>query len=97
MRMIWKFPLYLEPGPQVVHAMPADAVVLRFRMQNRIPTLWCMVDPENAPIDRHFQIVGTGHELPNGSRYIGMAEDGPYVWHALELGTSQLTQEGQSK
>lgn len=36
---------------------------------------------------RRFQVVGTGHELPKGARYIGTAPapGGTLVWHLIEL------------
>lgn len=86
MKTIWKFPLRFTRGGEsiLVRTMPADAVPLRFSMQDDIPTVWCLVDPENALIDRRFSIVGTGHEVPNGTSYIGSCDHGPFVWHMFE-------------
>jgi hypothetical protein len=85
MKQIWKFPLRLSGGEQLVRTMPADAVPVRFAMQGETPTLWCIVEPENSMIDRHFVVLGTGHPIPNGSRYLGSCDHGDFVWHAFEL------------
>lgn len=85
MRTIFKYPLRLSGGEQLVRTMPADAFPLHFAMQGDTPTVWCLVDPENAQIDRYFTVVGTGHPIPNGSSYLGTCQHGQFVWHLFEL------------
>jgi len=87
MSTVWKFPLRLSGGEQLVRTMPRDAIPVRLAMQNEVPTLWCLVDEKKPQEDRHFIVVGTGHPIPDGCEYIGSCDDGPYVWHAFECCT----------
>lgn len=78
---IWKYPLASQNGLQLIR-MPSDSIVLRFAMQDGGPCVWAEVDPEAETIMKEFVIVGTGRKLPAGLfRYVGSAEDGPFVWH----------------
>lgn len=49
--------------------------------------LWVLEDPTYG-VSRHlFQVVGTGHEVPDGWTYVGTAvvgRDGALVWHLFE-------------
>lgn len=86
---IWKFPLQLKDGIQLV-AMPKDAVVRRFAMQLETVCFWAEVDPLSDGVQHEFVIVGTGHRLPGGLfRYVGSCDDGPFVWH-LYMNGSEL-------
>jgi hypothetical protein len=95
MSAVWKFPLRLSGGEQLVRTMPFGAIPVRFAMQGQDPTLWCLVDERNSAQDRRFVVVGTGHPIPDGCEYIGSCDDGPYVWHAFECCTPNGP-EGQS-
>lgn len=78
---IWKFPLTLVNGPQLIQ-MPMDAVVRRVAMQGDSPCVWAEVDPESDRLTREFVVVGTGHRLPQGLfRYVGSCDHGVFVWH----------------
>lgn len=85
MSVIWKFPLRLSGGEQLVRTMPTGAKPVRLAMQNGVPTLWCLCDEKAAQTDRRFVVVGTGHPVPEDYEYIGTCDDGPYVWHAFEV------------
>lgn len=84
MSAVWKFPLLLMDGEQLVRTMPHGATPIRFTMQGVVPMLWCLVDEKKAREDRRFVIVGTGHPIPDSYKYIGSCDDGPYVLHAFE-------------
>lgn len=82
MKEIWKFPI--EMGANKIE-MPNGAVVLTVQLQNDIPCLWAIVNPEEASNTRVFHIHGTGHPLEVAPRdYVGTFQQGPFVWHVFE-------------
>jgi hypothetical protein len=93
---IWKFPLAIEP--RQVLLMPGGARVLHVGVQanamNNVLCLWALVDQTIPTSPRHFDIFGTGHEIPpadaGGRRYIGTAQMGQYVWHVFERVSIEL-------
>jgi hypothetical protein len=71
-RTIWKFPVAVTDDPVI--RMPAGAQLLRFDLQDDVPTLWALVDDSSPVEDRTFRLAGTGHpldELRRNARYIG--------------------------
>lgn len=92
---IWKFPLAFTVGngdPPCDVQMPVGAEIVRLGMQGLThgqarltPTLWALCDDEVAQEQRRFQVVGTGHPLPDGAAYIGSWDAAPFVWHVVEL------------
>jgi hypothetical protein len=88
MKVVWKFPLHLSAGESASRVMPKGSALVRFAIQDDVPTLWCLCDPEAPKEDRYFIVVGTGHPLPEDCKYIGSTDHGPFVWHAFELGSS---------
>lgn len=95
---IWKFPLGFVVGggdPVCDVQMPAGAEILRMGMQGPAhgqarltPTLWALVDDQAALETRRFQVVGTGHPLPDGAAYVGSWDAAPFVWHVFEMPTA---------
>jgi hypothetical protein len=89
MKTVWKFPVPMAES--MVIEMPQGAQIVAFANQdvtglaNGALFLWAIVDDAAPIIDRHFQIVGTGHEAPAGA-YIGTAQMPPFVWHLFEIG-----------
>ena len=83
MKTIWKYPLDLLDGQQVLK-MPKGAKILSIDIQGGLPTLWAEVDPEANPEARYFQVHGTGHPISNGSAFVGSAVGVPFVWHIYE-------------
>jgi hypothetical protein len=49
---------------------------------------WAEHHDSAEPVVRTFTIIGTGHQIPDGARYIGTAPRTPQglVWHLYELG-----------
>lgn len=70
---------------QTLVNMPAGAEILRLAVQHSVPTIWARVIPDAERVTRTFQIFGTGHPIPPGSKYIGTFDVGPFVWHVFEL------------
>lgn len=85
-RSIWKWEITI--GMPVTFYVPRGAVFLSFQLQRGIPCAWAEVDPDAPTEQRAFVIRGTGHPYHPcvGDKYIGTAQDGPYVWHLFELG-----------
>lgn len=87
--VIWKFPLswvQATNSPEFpTMIMPNDARILTLQVKDYIPTLWVLVNPENDLYEYRFQVVGTGHEVPDGV-YIGTWQDDFFVWHLFEIG-----------
>jgi hypothetical protein len=48
---------------------------------------WAEYDEAKPKVRRTFVIVGTGHSIPDGARYVGTAPRTPagLVWHLYEL------------
>lgn len=66
-------------------SMPKGANVTSFDVQNNQFCIWALVDTESPMEERYFTIVGTGWELDGDECYIGMVQQGSYVWHCLEV------------
>lgn len=84
MRRIFKYPL---PNMSVTVDMPEGAEIVRLGVQGprSTPTVWALVDDDNPTEPRRFLVVGTGHPLPRGARYVGSSDSAPFVWHVVEL------------
>lgn len=78
---IWKFPLQVT-REQTIQLEPA-ARILCVQMQDGVPCLWAMVDPEAQSFPRTIVCYGTGAHIreKNLLTYIDTVQDGPYVWH----------------
>ena len=86
MRSIWKFPLGVALDDKAAEVtMPEGAQIAHFGLQSGDPTVWALVDSDNPPEPRRFQIFGTGHPLPRGARHVGTYGDGPFVRHVFEM------------
>lgn len=86
MKTIWKFPLRLVNGGQMVSAPPPFAIV-RFAMQDGRPCAWAIVNDDLPPKTHGVAIVGTGHECPDDAAYRGSCEDRAFIWHLFERNT----------
>lgn len=83
-RSIWKFSLALASQPQAKE-IPLGATIVCVAMQGRSPTMWADVDTSRAVRPRMFVVRGTGHDVPDGAKYLGTAFDGGLVWHVFEV------------
>lgn len=91
MRAVWKFPLEITDYQTI--EMPAGAQILSFDVQGvspeyMAPCLWALVAPAMPREKRTFQMVGTGHQLPDEpGKFIGtvVTYGGTLVWHLFEV------------
>lgn len=89
MRTIFRYAL---PVNDSVHTLTLSGEIVHVASRKRgVLEVWAL-HGDGVPAARRFRIVGTGHRLPDGPlRHCGTALDGPFVWHLLELPTSELT------
>lgn len=80
MQRIYKYPLTVT-DKQTVY-MPQGASVLSLDTQNRTPTIWAAVDPDQDNVAVNIVMAGTGHTLPDiPLKHIGTAQIDGFVWH----------------
>jgi len=84
MRTIHKFPLFRIGQVNEVE-MARDAIPRRVAMQDGVLCMWAEVDTDTPKKTRRFSVVGTGRPIHENGSYIGTCDDGPFVWHVLEL------------
>lgn len=82
MKSIYKYELAITDSQQI--AMPAGSKILTAQAQNGVVCLWAEVDADVKEEFRHFRFVGTGHQLPDGLRYIATVQTAIFVWHVYE-------------
>jgi hypothetical protein len=89
-KTIWKFPIQVQD--QVIVDMPHGAALMCVQVQNGVPCLWALVDPDQPLKARRFRVYGTGHPLdPDGVEfYVGTFQisEGSLVFHVFEAGTN---------
>jgi hypothetical protein len=65
-----------------------DCHTVKVDLQDGIPTIWVLVDPDMLTKKTHFKLYGTGHEvdcIENGFyHHAGTFFQGPYVWHLFQ-------------
>ena len=58
---IYKYVLNVDDKQQV--SIPLDAEILSVQMQGESLCMWALIDTENEPENRTFEIFGTGHSI----------------------------------
>ena len=92
MKTIWKYEL--KTDNQVLQ-MPKGAQILTVQIQNEIPCLWVLVNPEAEHQPRAIEIFGTGHDIEEytepevykiNRKYIGTYQlrGGAFIAHVFE-------------
>lgn len=82
--IIFKYPLTI--GTSLEIGFPVGAMPVLVGMQKDQPTLWMRFQKDAPPVElRRFIVVGTGHLFGATAKHIGSMQDGPFVWHVLEL------------
>ena len=87
-QVIHKFPLLVQ-AEQTINIC-TGAWILDFQVQNGVPTIWAMVDPNQTEmVEVEFYIFGIGwpisDDIYNSLRFIGtyMISDGMFVYHVF--------------
>lgn len=84
-KTIWKY----DVSQGGIFHIPIGAKILSVQAQQCDVCLWMLVDPDSKLEQRHFQIYGTGHPIPeiDDLEYIGTAvlNGLPLVWHVFEV------------
>lgn len=62
-RAVWKYPMGNWETGMFSTEMPFGAEVLSLDWQHGHLCMWALVDPDAVKEQRHFIIVGTGHEV----------------------------------
>jgi hypothetical protein len=86
MRTVFKYEVPIDD--HVTLSMPVGAELLCFANQRDVPTLWALVDPGAAMVERRFLLVGTGHPVGGEIlRHVGTAQfrGGALVFHLFEI------------
>ena len=87
MQTIHKYPLELVDEQSVW--TPAGAQLLHLAMQNGVPCLWFLVDPElEATLKWQIRMYGTGHAVPDSESWLPflgtiLLHDGAPVLHVF--------------
>ncbi|KQR37758.1 hypothetical protein [Deinococcus sp. Leaf326] len=85
-QVMYKYPLTpLDEASVTVLTLPSFALPRMAAMQNGELCLWIQVDPDSAPLERAFEVFGTGQPLPLYATYIATVLNGPFVWHIFEV------------
>lgn len=89
MNAIWRFPIEMNPDGRIAIEMPTGARILTIQVQERapnMPSIWVLCDDKAPPLERHFQIIGTGHTADvEADKYVGTWQQGGFVWHLFEV------------
>jgi len=83
MKTIWKY----ELKPVTTLQVPIGAKTLCVQVQDNLPCIWMLVDPENKKESRTFNVYGTGQIiLEKSGEYVGTIQmnKGALVFHIFE-------------
>ena len=87
MKTIYKYRL-LDISWTGVLQIPKRALFCGFDFQHKNPTLWFEVNTGEPTEARSFEVVGTGHEVPDDAQHLAsiqINDNGRYwVWHLYE-------------
>ncbi len=79
---VWKYILRTTELQTIT--IPRYHHKLTIQIQNDIPCLWALVDPQDATCEMQIYTVGTGHDLPaDWKEYIGTYQTEQFVWHVF--------------
>jgi hypothetical protein len=83
MKQIWKYEIPLEKSFRL--DVPSHNLVLSVQMQNEVPCVWILVDPDAPKEPKLFHLYWTGVDLGWIGKFIGTIQtpDG-LVWHLFE-------------
>lgn len=84
MRTVYKYPVPRRSTKFDI-ILKKDFKFLRIHFQGDDLQLWTEVETTSADIRTFFQLLGTGHEVPQGATYLQTYDDGPFVMHLYKL------------
>ena len=89
MKTIYKYQIQDDAKGSYV-MMPHGAIIRDVGMQDSRVMVWAEVDSDDALFRYSMVIVGTGHDIPNHSSYVGTvhqqrATSGEFVWHIFTV------------
>jgi hypothetical protein len=87
MKKIYKYEIPVD-GEKHVFDIPWPAYIVHVNHQGRMVSvcIWAEVQDDQPPVQKWFQVFGTGHEVPDNASYIGTAVVTPnLVWHVFEI------------
>lgn len=81
MNAIWKFPLTSE---ETEIEAPIEQF-LTVQIQNDVPCIWAIVNPDRIPRKFKVMVLGTGWEYQkiDPSKYIGTFQSEGHAWHCF--------------
>ena len=82
---IWKFPFNIDDC--VVLELPYKYKVVHVDVQNGLPCMWILHEPNDPKFTRKFYIFGTGHPINEKlfDRHITSFQMGQFVWHVFDV------------
>jgi hypothetical protein len=93
-KTIWKFSTLISGqfADSFRIKMPKGAEILTIQIDEKdnVPCIWALVDPNNEQEVRHFDLYGTGYDIPHDMgierKYIGsyQYQRGQFVGHVFE-------------
>lgn len=84
-KVVYKYTVPNEIGAAI--DLPVNSQVVHAGLQRGDLVLWVehgQVGENTKRVPRHFDVFGTGHEIPDDSRYVGTFFDGLFVFHVYE-------------
>ena len=99
MNRVYRYKIEIGHNGPVVIDMPLGAQIIHVETQHGVPCLWAVVDPDALPVEREFEVYGTGHRMREATytteagnqgrtalihRGTFMLEDGGLVFHLFE-------------
>jgi len=82
MRAVHKY--QLRKTDQTIVSMPKYAQIVHVGMQNDNLIMWAVVDTENPPENRVFNLRVTGGEVAEGESHVATFIDDWFVGHVFE-------------
>ena len=85
MRKIYKYKL--GEGAIVVHG---HYNIIHTEVQNGAVTVWIEQYLKGSKYSLEFDVIGTGHEIPEAATHIKTWIDAPYVWHLYQVSENEI-------
>lgn len=86
MKTIHKFSWATISPSLPTHLTLPDFEVVGVGVQGGLPYFWVLLDPDGEAHSHWLMAVGTGWKIEREViRVLGMVQDGPFVWHLLEV------------